>query len=99
MADWLLELYRKLDLTLTDLTYGNALAGSQRLFKALSNLFDTHFHALKKVTSKHMVCGVGVSAVLDQLCDKIADAGDGILIATPYYSGSLPDHPDGIDRH
>ena len=60
--------------------------GSKRLLGALSNLFDKYFHALKKVKAEHMICGVGVSAVLDQLSDKICDEGEGMLIATPYYS-------------
>ena len=87
MADWFLEYSKKLELTYNDLTYGDSLTGSRRIFAALSKLFDRYFHAIKTVESKHIVCGVGLGAVLDQLCDKICDPGDGILIAAPYYSG------------
>jgi histidinol-phosphate/aromatic aminotransferase/cobyric acid decarboxylase-like protein len=86
MSDWLLEEFKSLQLDFKDLTYGDALTGSQRIFRNLSKLFQNYFHPLTPVTNKHMVAGVGVSAVLDQLCDKICDAGDSILIAAPYYS-------------
>jgi 1-aminocyclopropane-1-carboxylate synthase len=83
----LLEHYKKsLDVTFTDLTYGDALAGSKRLYKVLSKLFDTYFHALTPVKNEHMICGSGVSAVLDQLTDKLCDEGESILVARPYYS-------------
>ena len=89
MSDWLLKHYQsQLKLNFADLTYGDALNGSKRLLAALTNLFDKYFHALKEVKAEHMICGVGVSAVLDQLSDKICDEGEGMLIATPYYSRS-----------
>ena len=88
MADWFLEYSQKLELTFTDLTYGNAISGSKRLTAALSKLFDSHFHAIQTVKAEHMSCGVGVSAILDQLFDKICDPDDGVLIAAPYYSKS-----------
>lgn len=91
MADWLLEHYKKnLDITFTDLTYGDALAGSKRIYKSLSHLFERYFHAIKPVKGEHMVCGTGVSAVLDQLIEKLCDEGESILIARPYYSGWFP---------
>lgn len=87
MAEWLLEHYNKnLNLTFTDLTYGDALAGSKRLYGVLSKLFEQYFHAIKPVKGEHMVCGTGVSAVLDQLTDKLCDVGESVLIARPYYS-------------
>lgn len=87
MSDWLLDHYQKsLILKFADLTYGDALNGSQRLLKDLTNLFDKYFKPIKSVETKHMICGVGVSAVIDQLSEKICDNGEGILIATPYYS-------------
>jgi 1-aminocyclopropane-1-carboxylate synthase len=89
MADWLLEHYKKhLNLTFTDLTYGDALAGSRRLYKVLGELFEQYFHAIKPVKGEHMICGTGLSAVLDQLTDKLCDEGESILIARPYYSPS-----------
>lgn len=89
MSDWLLEHYKKhLSLNFADLTYGDALNGSKRLLKDLSNLFQKYFKPITPVKAEHMVCGVGVSAVLDQLSDKLCDEGEGMLIATPYYSQS-----------
>lgn len=64
------------------------MTGSQRLMAALSDLFTNHFHAREKITPKHMIMGVGVSAIMDQLVSKLCDEDDGILIAAPYYSKS-----------
>lgn len=88
MAEWTLDTFKEVPLTRADLTYGDALAGSQRLYKGLSRLFEKYFHPITPVTEKHMVCGVGVSACLDQLVEKICDVGDTILISRPYYSMS-----------
>lgn len=62
------------------------MTASQRLVAALSKLFTNHLHARKEVTGKHMIMGVGVSAVLDQLAAKLCDEDEGIMIAQPYYS-------------
>lgn len=87
MADWLLDYYHKnLTLTQTDLTYGDALTGSKRLHKALSTFFKKYFHAREEVKSEHIVCGVGVSAIVDQLSEKLCDEGDSIMTVRPYYS-------------
>jgi 1-aminocyclopropane-1-carboxylate synthase len=39
------------------------------------------------VEPNHIVTGVGLTAVLNQLFQVITDAGDGVLIAAPYYPG------------
>lgn len=87
MADWLLEHFKTLDLTYTDLTYGDAIAGSKRLQAALIKLFQNYFNPLRPVKSNQLQIGAGVSAVLDQLGEKLCDIGDVILIARPYYNG------------
>lgn len=91
MADWTLEHFKELPLTRADLTYGDAIAGSKRLYKGLGRLFEKYFHPITPVTEEHMVYGVGLSACIDQLVQKICDPGDTILISRPYYSQSV--HP------
>ena len=89
MADWFLDQYKNLELSRTDLTYGDSLSGSTRLLAALSKLFAKYFNPLTPVLAEHMICGVGVSACLDQLCGKICDDGDTIMMSVPYYSGRV----------
>ncbi|GAA6017441.1 hypothetical protein JCM11491_006660 [Sporobolomyces phaffii] len=86
--EWLIEYFEahfKLDYS--DFTYGTSLSGSNRLFAALRNLFDQHFHALRPVTRDHIITGTGASTVIDLLVSSIADDHEGILVARPFYNG------------
>ncbi|KAG8960688.1 hypothetical protein FRC03_006275 [Tulasnella sp. 419] len=78
---------KALNLKDLDFSYGDSIAGSTRLFKALSKLFDTYFNPVTKVLPDHFITGSGVSAVVDQTIQAVCDEGEAVLLATPYYSG------------
>ena len=74
-------------MTLSLRNAGTSLSGSNRLFAALRNLFDEHFHALRPVERDHIITGTGASTVIDLLVSLIADDQEGILVARPFYNG------------
>lgn len=75
------------NLSAMDLTYGDNLWGSKRLHKALAGFFNRYFDPAERVEPDHMISGVGVSALLDQLFHAILDEQDGVLLLSPYYAG------------
>lgn len=88
MTDELLKYFRThFYLTAYDFSYGTALCGSLRLFKALALLFDTYFHARTPVIKEHIISGVGCGSVIDHLVGVLCDPGDGILVSAPFYTG------------
>ncbi|KAI5475436.1 1-aminocyclopropane-1-carboxylate synthase [Pseudohyphozyma bogoriensis] len=89
MTQWLIDYYEKKQFKLSyqDFTYGTALGGSVRLFKALNSLTTKYFNARVPVLREHVVAGSGCGSVIDLLVSCIADRGDGILVARPFYNG------------
>jgi 1-aminocyclopropane-1-carboxylate synthase len=73
--------------SLQDFTYGDGLCGTTRLFGALAKFFNEWFKPIKPVEQSHIITGSGASCILNQLFRAITDAGDGVLIAGPYYPG------------
>jgi 1-aminocyclopropane-1-carboxylate synthase len=56
----LLVFFHKIfNLTPTDLTYGNSLKGSDRLFDALISLFNAKFNPIFPVLKENLVTGAG----------------------------------------
>ncbi|GAA5895380.1 uncharacterized protein JCM6883_001487 [Sporobolomyces salmoneus] len=87
-VEWLIDYFEKnFKLDYSDFTYGTSLSGSNRLFAALRNLFDQHFHALRPVERDQIITGTGASTVIDLLVSTIADESEGILVARPFYNG------------
>ncbi|GAA5873855.1 hypothetical protein JCM16303_002611 [Sporobolomyces ruberrimus] len=85
--EWLIEYFEKnFKLGFSDFTC-TSLSGSNRLFAALRNLFDQHFHSLRPVERDHIITGTGASTVIDLLVSTIADDQEGILVARPFYNG------------
>jgi len=70
-----------------DFTYGDGLCGTSRLFDALAGFFNGWFHPITDVLPSHIITGSGASCILAQLFRAIADEGEGVLIAAPYYPG------------
>lgn len=89
MESELLEFFAKhLRLDRTDLTYGTSLYGSTRLFAALERHFNRPvFSPVLPVTHEHIITGPGCGALLDQLFEHLADPGQSVLVAAPYYNG------------
>jgi hypothetical protein len=75
------------------LTYGTALKGSERLFKAFIALFEARFSPLQPIHKENLVTGSGVGSLMDQLTAMCCDEGDGVLTAAPYYSGKYKPAP------
>ena len=58
MTDWLIDYYRGAftrSMTTHDFTYGNALGGSERLFRALKVLCRDWFGSLRDVERDHVI--------------------------------------------
>jgi 1-aminocyclopropane-1-carboxylate synthase len=89
METELLDFFHKnLALHSTDLTYGTSLFGSHRLFKALCLHYNSSaFSPVSPVLPEHIMTGPGCGPLLDQIFEHLADPGDGVLIAAPYYNG------------
>ncbi|EGO00738.1 hypothetical protein SERLA73DRAFT_178645 [Serpula lacrymans var. lacrymans S7.3] len=78
---------RNLHLTPTDFTYGDGLTGTMRLCTAVSRFLNSYFEPYRPVVPDHLIMGSGLMTVLSQVTRVIADPGDGILLASPYYQG------------
>jgi len=89
MDSELLDFFHKnLTLRTEDLTYGTSLFGSHRLFKALCLHYNSSpFAPITPVLPEHIMTGPGCGPLLDQIFEHLADPGDGVLIAAPYYNG------------
>lgn len=70
-----------------DFQYHGELTCSLRLKTALAKLFNNRFDPVHEVTPNHILAGGGCSAILNCFFRAVADAGDGVLIAAPYYVG------------
>jgi 1-aminocyclopropane-1-carboxylate synthase len=53
----------------------------------LAIFFNDYFKPIKPVSEDHILTGSGASAIVGNLCKSIADKGDGVLLAAPYYVG------------
>ncbi|KAM0755853.1 PLP-dependent transferase [Meredithblackwellia eburnea MCA 4105] len=89
MTSWLIDYFaqKRFALEYNDFTYGTALGGSLRLFEALQTLTTKYFAAKVPVQRDHVIAGSGCGSVIDLLVSCLADPGDGILVAKPYYTG------------
>lgn len=86
--DKLIEFYEeKFKLAPQQLQYNDAILGTRHLYNALADFFNTHFKPHKTVTDQHILTGNGASPVLNAFFRCVADKGDGVLIAAPYYVG------------
>jgi len=70
-----------------DLTYGDNVGGSTRLFSAITRLLGRYFNPAVPVAENHIITGGGLSALTDQLTELLCEPGDAVLIARPYYTG------------
>lgn len=89
MEKELLEFFHEnLKLAPSDLTYGTSLFGSHRLFRALCLHYNSKaFSPVRPVLPEHFITAPGCGPLLDQIFEHIADPGEGVLIAAPYYNG------------
>ena len=70
-----------------EMQYNDAILGTRSLYKALAAFFNDYFHPVQSVTDKHILTGGGASVVVNNFARAIADKGEGVLIAAPYYVG------------
>ncbi|KAF4976320.1 hypothetical protein FDECE_18486, partial [Fusarium decemcellulare] len=72
------------------LTYGDGFSGSLQLRKAIAKFITTQFKPAEPVLTPHVVVTAGVTLALESCAFSLCDAGDGVLLARPYY-GSFPE--------
>jgi len=79
---------RNFHLIPTDFSYGDGMTGSTRLINALSSFLNSHFKPHRPVVPEdHLMMGAGLEVLISQISRVIANPGDGILLAAPYYQG------------
>ncbi|KAH9822981.1 pyridoxal phosphate-dependent transferase [Melampsora americana] len=87
MEEWLTQYFNShFELVPKDLHY-QSVFGPNPFKLALQDLLNKYFHPAIPVKIEHLVTGVGVTAVLEQLLYSLCDANDQVLLAKPYYSG------------
>ncbi|EHK21722.1 uncharacterized protein TRIVIDRAFT_151885 [Trichoderma virens Gv29-8] len=70
-----------------DLAYATGIGGSSQVRSLMAKLLNSHFRPAQSVDASHIVLAAGGSFALTALVEQICNPGDGILIATPYWSG------------
>ncbi|GAA5824944.1 hypothetical protein JCM11251_006033 [Rhodosporidiobolus azoricus] len=94
LHDWLIAFFERqgtLKLLHTDLTYGQSILGSNRIFSALSSTYARFFNPVTPVKAEHICTSNGVSSMIEHLAACTADEGDCWLIPAPYYNGFTMD--------
>lgn len=69
------------------MSYVEDVGGSNRIRSRLADVFNEHICPRTPLTANELVLGAGASYILDALIEAICDPGDGVLVATPYWSG------------
>ncbi|UKZ81577.1 hypothetical protein TrVFT333_009349 [Trichoderma virens FT-333] len=77
----------QIDLFEEDLAYATGIGGSSQVRSLMAKLLNSHFRPAQSVDASHIVLAAGGSFALTALVEQICNPGDGILIATPYWSG------------
>ncbi|KAK7530980.1 pyridoxal phosphate-dependent transferase [Phyllosticta citribraziliensis] len=70
-----------------DLSYQKGFAGDPNVIAALSDAFNRLFAPKIPVEPSHIAVGPGGAAILESLLINICDAGDGMLVLAPFWSG------------
>jgi aspartate/methionine/tyrosine aminotransferase len=78
---------QKFQLNPEDFTYGDGFNGTSRLCNALSSFFNSQFNPHRPVVADHLMTGAGLLPLISEITRVIANPGDGILLAAPYYQG------------
>jgi aspartate/methionine/tyrosine aminotransferase len=63
------------------------IGGSTIIRERLLALFNKHISPSSRVSASDIVLGAGAQCILDALIGALCDPGDGVMIATPYWSG------------
>ncbi|KUL82963.1 hypothetical protein ZTR_10278 [Talaromyces verruculosus] len=75
------------NITATDLSYATGIGGSPKARQLLASAINDQFNPTCEILENNIVLTAGGSFALEALVEQICDPGDGILIATPYWSG------------
>lgn len=67
------------------LGYGDSFSGSHRLKDALATFLTRHFRAVRPIRADNLAVTSGVSAAIEACAFSLGDAGDGVLLARPFY--------------
>ncbi|KAI1778792.1 1-aminocyclopropane-1-carboxylate synthase [Hypoxylon cercidicola] len=69
------------------LSYPRGFSGEPDLLDACASFFNEYFHPHVPVLPSHLSTAPGASGCIDALLYNICEAGDGILIPSPYWNG------------
>ncbi|KAF9808800.1 hypothetical protein IEO21_07728 [Rhodonia placenta] len=78
---------RRFRLLPEDFTYGDGITGTTRLTNALSTFLNSYFRPHLPVSPDYLIMGTGLLPMMSQVARAVADRGEGILLAAPYYQG------------
>ncbi|KAF2656947.1 1-aminocyclopropane-1-carboxylate synthase-like protein 1 [Lophiostoma macrostomum CBS 122681] len=87
MKDKVLTAMTRRGLSDPELGYIKTIGGSLKIRKRISELFNDRICPTITVTESDIVLGAGAQCLLDALIESVCDPEDGVLIATPYWSG------------
>ena len=71
------------------LTYGCGGIGTQDLRSAVASFVEQKFETFAPLSHEKVVCTSGLTNAIESITYAVADTGDGILLARPFY-GSFP---------
>ena len=71
------------------LTYGCGGIGTQDLRSAIASFVQRKFRPRTQLNAENIVCTSGLTNAVESITFAVADTGDGILLARPFY-GSFP---------
>ncbi|PWA01673.1 hypothetical protein BB558_002214 [Smittium angustum] len=66
-------------------------SGANLLKEQIARLINQRFHAHKPVSKEDMIVVNGCSSGIDMITSSVCNPGDGVLLATPYYSAYMGD--------
>ncbi|TPX51000.1 hypothetical protein SeLEV6574_g00563 [Synchytrium endobioticum] len=72
------------------LLYGN-FKGHDDLRNEIAELYNRHFMPLVRILPDHVIVTNGCTSAISNIAQACTDAGDGILIPSPYYGGFFND--------
>jgi histidinol-phosphate/aromatic aminotransferase/cobyric acid decarboxylase-like protein len=81
----LIASYKEISL-LTIRSYQKGFCGDPQLLATLANTFNRLFAPTRLVEPSHVAVGPGGAAILESLLLNTCDAGDGMLVPTPFWS-------------
>ncbi|QYS97979.1 hypothetical protein H0G86_005180 [Trichoderma simmonsii] len=90
LRDELIEICKEAvskDMTTKHFSYPNGFSGDPIMMQALACFINIQFQPYRPVDVSQIATAPGAASCLDALLYTICDAGDGVLVPTPYWNG------------